>query len=396
MTGLKLALIGAGSRGWSLAKLAVEDDARACFRAIVDPIAGHREAFAEAFSIPSERSFANHAELLAHCRDLDGVLLASSVAAHLQAACDCLEAGVPVFLEKPMALNLDDARKIADTAQRTGTPLQVGFNCRYTPFFAKIEEIVAQGTLGRILAAEWKEVIGPSHWAEYCRHPSYNRRSALGRWLLEKSCHDIDLLNWIVGGQCVRVASFGSRSHFLPRADVPKECTPACPIESDCLFSAAKLYSDEQSDTSGRSRLIPRVCVYHSGADLVDHQTVLLEYDNAATVAFSLLPLTHDESRFVYLCGTDATLRAVAGRNEIRVHPYNKGPEVVCDTTAPTDSHGGGDINIIHAFLDWLENPNRPPKTRGPEGIEAMLVCEAIKLAVEERRVVELEELRSA
>jgi len=111
MTQLCLALVGAGARGWGLARLAVQDDRRARLRAVADPIAGRREAFAEEFSIPRERCFPTHADMLRRCADLDGVILASSVAAHAEAACDCLEAGIPVFLEKPMALDLRSPRK---------------------------------------------------------------------------------------------------------------------------------------------------------------------------------------------------------------------------------------------------------------------------------------------
>ena len=396
MKELHLALVGAGARGWGLSRLAVQDDRRARFRAVADPIAARREAFAEEFSIPQERCFPTHAEMLRRCDDVDGVMLTSSVASHVQIACDCLEAGVPLFLEKPMALNLPEAKRIVETAQRTGTRLQVGFNCRYAPFYVALKQTVADGKLGRLLSVEWKEALAPSHWAEYCRHPSYNRRSALGSWLLEKSCHDIDLINWISAGQCVRVASFGSRSHFLPRTDVPEQCTSDCPIDNECLFSATKLYRSQENDESGRTRVIPRGCVYHSGSDLVDHQTAILEYDNAVTAAFSLLPLTHEQSRYVHICGSDATLRGISARNAIRVHPYDGGEPIVCDTAPAAGSHGGADPNIVHAFLDWLEDPGRPPKTTGREGLEAMVVCEGINIAVQERRVVELEELRSA
>jgi len=132
------------------------------------------------------------------------------------------------------------------------------------------------------------------------------------------------------------------------------------------------------------------------GDGVVDHQTAIREYDNAVTAAFSLLPLTHEQSRYVHICGSDATLRGVSDRNAIRVHPYGDGEEIVCDTAPAAGSHGGGDTNIIHAFLGWLEDPDRPPKTTGREGLEAMVVCEGINLAVQERRVVELEELRKA
>ena len=389
-----LALIGAGARGWGLARRAVQDRRRALMSAVSDPAAGHREAFASEFSIPQHRVFESHTDLLRNCRDLDGVFVASSVSSHAQIACDCLEAGVPVFLEKPMALDLEQARRIVGAAHRTGVRLQVGFNCRYAPFFCAIKKAVADGTLGQVLSVEWKEALSPSHWAEYCRHPSYNMRSALGSWLLEKCCHDIDLINWIVAAQCVRVASFGSRSHFRPRDDVPRHCSAKCPAEKECLFSAAKLYGSASPDESGQRRNIPHVCVYHSGSDLVDHQTAILEYENGVTVAFSLLPLTHSQGRFVRVCGSDAGLRGRSAQNELRVYPYRTGKEVVCDPAAATGGHGGADPRVVLAFLDWLDDPRRRPETTGAEGLEAMVVCEGIGLAMREHRVVELDTLR--
>ena len=388
-----LALIGAGSRGWSLARETAQDD-RARFRAVVDPVASCREAFAEEFAIPGERCFETHADMLRRCDDLDGVIIASPVRFHVEAACDCLDAGLAVFLEKPMALNLDEARRIVAAADASGARLQVGFNCRYAPFFEKLEEIVAAGTLGQLLSVEWKEAIAPSHYAEYCRHSSYNRQAALGSWLLEKACHDIDLIAWVVGATCVRVASFGSRSHFVPRHDVPEQCSSECAIESECLFAASKLYGDEQSDRSGRTRIMSQVCVYHSGADLLDHQATILEFDNGVTVAFSLLPMTHEESRYVHICGGKATLRGSFAPHELRVYPYDTREEVVCDAASATASHGGADPRVMVAFLDWLDDPDRLPKTTGKDGLEAMVICEGIDRAVRERRVVELEPLR--
>jgi len=390
-----LALIGAGARGWGLARLAAQQAARVRVSAVADPVPSRREAFAEGFCLPRERCFETHRELLRHCSDLEGVLIASPVFAHAQAACDCLEAGVPVFLEKPMALNVAEARPIVQSAERTGVRLQVGFNCRYAPFFVRLKEIVAEGGLGEVLSIEWKEALAPSHWAEYCRHPTYNRCSALGSWLLEKCCHDIDLINWIVDAPCVRAASFGNRSHFNPRPDLPRHCSPECPREGECLYSAAKLYGAAEPDETGQRRFMPPVCVYHCGSDLPDHQTALLEYANGVTVAFSLLPLTHRQTRFVHVCGSDATLRGCWDREELRLYPYATGQEVVCDPAPTAGAHGGADAQIVLAFLDWLDDPGRPPKATGPEGLEAMVVCDAVDRALRERRVVELHELRS-
>ena len=392
---LNIALIGAGSRGWGLARTTAEQSGRARMFAVADPVVSHCDAFAAELSLPQDRCFETHAELLRRCPDLNGAVVASPVTSHAMIACDCLNAGLPIFLEKPMALDLDEAKSIVGAAEQSGTQLHVGFNCRYAPFFVALKEIMDSGELGRVLSVEWKETIRPEHWAEYCRHPTYNRRSALGNWLLEKCCHDIDLLNWIVNAQCDRVASFGSRSHFNPRPDVPEQCSPECPIESECVFSAAKLYAETPPDDTGLHRLMPHVCVYHSGSDLVDHQTALLEYANGVTVGFSLVPVAPEDTRRIRICGTEATLRGCWARNELRIHRLREGDEIVRDPDLATEGHGGADPEIIGAFLDWLEDPSRRPKTIGTEGLEAMVVCEGIDLALQERRVVELGELRA-
>lgn len=389
-----LALIGAGARGWGLARLAAHHAERACISAVADPVEAHRQAFAAEFSVPQEQCFETHTDLLRGCGNLDGVFVTSPVSSHAEVACDCLEAGVPVFLEKPMALNAVEAGRIVQTAQRTGVRLQVGFNCRYAPFFVTLKQIVAEGELGQVLSIEWKETLSASHWAEYCRHPTYNLRSALGSWLLEKCCHDIDLINWIVGAPCARTASFGSRSYFNPRPDVPQQCSPQCSIESECLFSAAKLYGKETPEATGQRRIMPRVCVYHSGSDLVDHQAALMEYANGVTVAFSLLPLTHLSSRFVLICGTNATLRGCWTLNELRLYPHGTGQEAVCDPAPAVGDHGGADAQVVLAFLNWLDDPSCLPKTTGPEGLETMVVCDGIDVAMREHRVVELAEVR--
>ncbi len=394
MTAHRLGFVGAGSRGWSLAGLAAQDAGRAKISAVAEPVETHRAGFADEFAVPQNRCFETHQELLSECPDLGGIFVTTPVASHAEVACDCLEAGVPVFLEKPMALNVAEARRIVDTAERTGVRLQVGFNMRYSPFCMRLKEVVSEGQLGRMLSVEWKETLAPSHWAEYCRHPTYNRRAALGSWLLEKSCHDVDMINWIVDAPCVRVASFGSRSHFNPRPDVPERCSEECPIEAECIFSARKLYGDPEPDATGRRRQMPRVCVYHSGSDLVDHQTAMLEYANGVTVGFSLLPLTHLQSRFVLICGSEATLRGCSALNELRIHPYLTGEEMVCDPGPASGGHGGADPTIVEAFIDWLDDGAHPPKTTAAEGLEAMVVACGIDLAMREHRVIELDELR--
>jgi predicted dehydrogenase len=292
-----------------------------------------------------------------------------------------------------MATRLEDAAKIVQTVKRTGTRLQTGFNCRYAPFFVRIEEIIASGQIGEILSLEWKEVITPAHWATYCRYPSYNKRRVIGNWLLEKCCHDLDLINWFLESPCIRVASFGNRTYFKPRPGFPEHCTDGCRFEKKCLFSAYRLYPGLKNRKSKLPEYMTR-CVYRTSSDLVDHQNCLLEYKNGVTACFSLVPLHQKNTRLVYICGTKATLQGSWVDNSIRIFPHHSQKEIIRDLTGSGAGHGGGDSRIISAFLDWLDNPANQPKTTEKEGWTAMLVAAGLDLALRKHKVVDLKRLQ--
>ncbi len=224
---VRLALIGGGHRGIYMANCMTRDAARAELVAVAEPREDRRENCRGALCVPAERYCHDHRELLERLDELkfDAVIIATDVATHHGIACACMEAGLSIFLEKPMTRTLDEAADLVTVAQRTGAAVQVGFNMRYSPFFRKLHEIVTSGVLGTILSLKWTEALSLRHWSEcYCRNSSYNNSATIGSWLLEKSCHDMDQFNWLLGKRCERVASFCSRSFFVPSTvpDVPK------------------------------------------------------------------------------------------------------------------------------------------------------------------------------
>ena len=385
-----LAVIGAGSRGKALARYALENSGRAKISAVVDRNERQIDLFQKEFGIPREYRFKDYQYLLKSNLNLDGILITTPPNFHADATCSFLKAGIPVFLEKPMAHNLKDAERIVKMAKKTGVRLQLGFNLRYAPFFIKLKEIVSSGQIGEMLSMEWKEILFLDHWASYCWHPSYNRRNIIGSWLLEKCCHDIDQMNWLTESPCIRVASFGSRSYFNPRSGIPEYCTDNCPIEEDCLFSAFKFYPELKD---GSAKELPKWqthCVYNTDSDLVDHQSTILEYANGVTIAFSLMPLGPENNRVLRICGTEATLKGNFAKNEIRLFPYQSQEEVICDPDLSAGGHGGGDPLIISDFLDWLDVPVNQPKTTEKEGWEAMVVGCAIDSSLKSHRVINL------
>lgn len=390
----RIALVGGGHRGIYLAGVMIGDPQRATLAAVAEPRDDRQEDCRKAFDLPPDGYFRYHDALLAH-RDrlgIDGGIIATNVASHAEIACAFLDAGIPVYLEKPMTMTIEQGWRVLEVAERTKVPIQVGFNMRYSPFFTKVRDLASSGEIGVILSIEWAEVVGPRHWADgYCRNPSYGMRASVGSWLLEKSCHDMDMLNWIVGAPCRRVSSFGDRTYFLPKEDMPERCGEECRRYPSCVWKA------DASGSGMASWLRPEereVCVFHARSDIVDHQNVILEFEGGTIASFNLNPLGLPERRYFTIYGTDGTIYGDTSTNKVHIAKTVSNIETIHELGAE-GGHGGSDACIVQAFIDLLDDPKRLPKTGVREGFEAVLMGCAIEISREEKRVVDLEEYRA-
>ena len=113
MDEIRLAVIGAGGRGRGMAGLAIESEWPVRVTALADPSADARRKGGELLSVATARCFTDHRELLEQCQgDVDAAIVASTVDTHAEVACDCLRAGVRIFLEKPITRTIAEAMQV--------------------------------------------------------------------------------------------------------------------------------------------------------------------------------------------------------------------------------------------------------------------------------------------
>ncbi|HET7768520.1 MAG TPA: Gfo/Idh/MocA family oxidoreductase [Chloroflexota bacterium] len=115
--------------------------------AIADVVPGRAQEFIDALELASATAFEDHRKALE--TKLDGVSVCTPNVAHHRVSIDALEAGVNVLTEKPMAVTLEQAIEMAQTAKRTGKLLSVGFQPRYDPNMKLIKEII-RTRLGKV------------------------------------------------------------------------------------------------------------------------------------------------------------------------------------------------------------------------------------------------------
>lgn len=143
---LGIAVAGAGTIGRThMALIAASDECTLC--AIADP-APAAAATARAAGVPWYETLS---DLFARQRP-DGVILATPNALHVEQALACIAARVPALIEKPVAHTVAEGERLAAAADRAKARLLVGHHRAHSPILATARAIIAQGTLGRVVA----------------------------------------------------------------------------------------------------------------------------------------------------------------------------------------------------------------------------------------------------
>ena len=400
-------VLGAGSRGNSYAAYAKEHPDQLQIVAVAEPRSDRRALFAEGFGIGEERQFASWQELLARPRMADCAFVCTLDDDHTEPAIRAMELGYHLLLEKPMSNTEEECRAIVDAADRTGRKLAVCHVLRYTPFYMTLKELIDDGAIGEVTALNQIENVGYWHQAHSFVRGNWRTVRETSPMILQKSCHDMDIILWLVGRDCKRVQSFGSLRHFNPEnapEGAPERCTDGCPHADSCPYDATKLYLDMtrtgwpvdviSTDLSegGRRRALEEGpygrCVYHCDNDVVDRQVVNLEFEGGAVATFTMTAFSADFSRQLKIFGTQGQITADMGTRQIVLHRFGEEKQTISLERAAS-GHGGGDFGILRDFLRVLREGGES-RTSAHVSLQSHLICFAAERSRTEHIVVEL------
>jgi predicted dehydrogenase len=407
-------LLGAGLRGrFVYARHARKHPEQLRIVAVADPDDARRRAVASEHGLTGDRVARDWRDLLARPRFADAVIVATGDTEHVGPALAALDAGYHVLLEKPIAPEPDDCVRIVERAEAHGLILQVAHVLRYTPFYARVHEIVRSGRLGRVLSIDMQENVAYWHYAHsYVRGKFRNRRIA-APIVLAKTCHDLDLMIWFAGARPRRVSSFGGLGHFRPEhapAGATARCTDDCAARADCPYDAVAFYltpddrtarfwpySDVSPDPSVAARRHALeterygVCVYHADNDVPDHQVLAVEFDGGAVATFTMNGVASDEKRTIHIAGTTGELRGVLHDGWIEVTRHGATARERVEIAGSAFDHFSGDAVLIEHFTDVVARgcPD-DMRTSGRIALESHLLGFAAEQSRLSGRTVEL------
>ena len=376
-------LCGAGGRGNAYSKVIEQNPDKFKIVAVAEPVKGRREVMQKRHNIPDEMCFNSWEDVVKGPKIADIMLICMMDDMHYIPALKAIECGYDILLEKPVAQTAQQCADISNAAREKGVKVLVCHVLRYTPFFGKIKELVMQDVIGDVMSVIHVEAVGNVHQSHSYVRGNWHCEGKTTPMLLAKSCHDLDIIQWILDKPCKKVQSFGSLEYFKKEnapEGAPERCADGtCPVKDTCPYNCMRLYYEDKENLWFRGACtrsfakgeIPTdeevmhalktsdygKCVYHMDNDVVDHQVVNMEFEGGTTVSFTMNAFNKG-GRYIRLFGTKGELYANAVDPDITVYNFedkeiHKYPVDVIDESI-VSGHGGGDEGIIEELYEYL------------------------------------------
>ena len=377
MKKLKVILIGAGNRGGVYTDVMSDLPEQFQVVAVAEPRDSRRERIQQKHNLPDNMCFTDYKPLLALGKIADIALIATMDRDHFEPAMMAIDLGYDLMLEKPITPTPEECIALTENAKKHGVRVVICTVLRYTPLFIKLKEIIDSGRIGKVMSINHEECVEFVHQSHSFVRGNWGNSERSSVMLLQKSCHDIDILQWLLGKKCKKVQSFGSLSYFTAEnapEGAPERCIEGCPVGDTCIYNSVKLYLESDSNwfRSAATKLVKSSdedvkksllesnygkCVFHCDNDVVDHQTVNMLFEDDVTVTFTMNAF-NTGGRYINIYGTKGEIRAaLKGDTPIRVYDIvSKETEEIpsSGTDGVLGGHGGGDAGIVRTLYSYM------------------------------------------
>lgn len=354
-------ILGAGYRGRTFAQYAAEFPDHLEIVAVADKV--------NAETIPASLYFDDWEDAIKAKIPAELVIVALPDALHYEATVAALEAGYHVLCEKPLGRNKLECDDLKVKAEKAGKLVMIGYELRFSSYFSRIKSAISSGSIGEVATIAHQESIGIKKAAHSFVRGALNRAEKSTPLLISKCSHDLDLFLWWMEGKKVeKSASFGSLRYFTLK-NAPKESTEFCrdcSLKDSCVWSAKKHYLEGEelhylfSDVSREA--LEKVattspygrCVFRSKNDVVDRQSVMLEFEGGTVATLMISAFTDRNVRETLITGTEGEIFGTG--SEVEVRRFDGKKVEIPELSRENDSrHDGGDFNLLTETLRLIE-----------------------------------------
>lgn len=387
-------IVGAGHRAFVYSELAKTNPKLLKIVGVADPNPLRRKKAMEYFGFSEDMCFESAEELAKKGKLADAVINGTMDEQHIDTAVPLLEQGYDMLIEKPFAVNEQQMRTLVDCAKNNGSKVMICHVLRYTPFYYGIKERIVKGEIGDIINIQTNEHVSYHHLStSYVRGKWANSKKCHTTMLLAKCCHDIDIMMWMMSEtEPIQISSFGGKYQFKPE-NAPEGagtvCMKDCPLVDTCVYSTKRLYIDhpdrwsfyvwdalehiENPTIEDKIALMKTDspyarCIYKCDNDVVDHQSVLVNFKSGATGTHNMVGGSSEPRRQIHIIGTKGEIFGNFEDSKFTVLKINPSPDahheecdvevvdlkVGGDMVGAYGGHGGGDERLAEDFVKFM------------------------------------------
>ena len=425
MKKIKVAIIGLGSRGLNTyAPCAELFPEKLEIVAVADIRPERVELAKKLYNIPDGMCFDSGEALLACEKLADAAFICTQDRQHFGHASAALERGYDLLLEKPISPDEEECRQLVALAEKLGRRVSVCHVLRFTPFYGELKRLLDEKAVGEVVSVQHIENVIYWHQAHSFVRGNWRNSVESSPMILQKCCHDADLLVWLLGRRASKVSSFGGLYEFRPERapEGSAERCVDCSVRESCPYDAEKIYLTNEGtgllrgnkwwpvdvlasepDEEKIRRAIAEGpygrCVYHCDNDVCDHQVVNIEFEGGATAQLTMAAFTKRGGRDTVILGTRGEIIANLSEEKIHVMPFD-GENYDIDIHAMTSDlsgHAGGDTRLVEEFVELVggETEESVRTTTLAGSTESHYIAFAAERSrVEGGRVVDMKEFR--
>ena len=367
---LRIGIIGYGARIAHMARGLSVFGIPYAVTAVADPRGEAIKAGDDGF-LAQARVVPTADDLLADAAQLDGVMIGTRCNLHTEMACKVATTGLPLFLEKPVAISFEQVQQLDAAFRNYAAPTVVSFPLRLSPLLQTVKQIIDAGRIGTV---EHVDAYNDVPYGTVYFRTWYRDYALTGGLFLQKATHDLDYLTYLLDQPPQVVAAMNARRVFggdMPRNLQCKDCelNERCPESPFVRFRhgferAAVAFSDQYD-----------YCVFSEGMEIEDVANCILQYESGAQVSYSqnVFARYKAERRGARLRGYNGTIEFDWYQNQIKLFSHTQPVVETIDFTGDMP-HFGGDRELCHDWLMALRD-GKPSRSPLAAGILSALTC---------------------
>lgn len=400
MRKIKAIVVGAGYRAQIYASYAKLLPDSLEIVGVAEPNKYRRDEMKRLYNLADNCIFKDASELAQREKFADAVINGTMDREHVRSSVLLMEKGYDILLEKPFAINEEEVKELCTAAKKYRRKIMICHVLRYASFYQLIKDKLNKNTIGAVYNVQMTEHVSYYHMATSFLRGKWRSEAECGCPLLLSKCsHDLDLLMWLKSDSEIKnLSSFGSDFSFAPdkkSCGAGTRCLLDCGIESTCNYSAKKLYLDhekrwahyvwenfaeaENLTYAEKEKFLCDIsqygeCVWNNKHDVVDHQTVMIEFEDGAIASLNLVGGTAKSERNIHILATEGEIKGTFEESKITIRKINPATESGYDeetidlTLTPYDDfevgfnevdkgiHDGGEYRMMDDFIRLLND----------------------------------------